>query len=510
MDGFWRSDGAGASNTDNEHGEPRPGRAAADRGLALVREARWDDALSWFQRAVDLEPSSVEFLRYLAETAACLRRYAEVKTCCLRILEIDPSQAVIHNALGWVFQDGGQPDHAMSCYQSAIALEPRLAPAHYNLGTLHEELGRLTEAEASYRTVLRIDESHSMALSRLASLACNRLPDADLSLLRDRLSDPSLDPADRANLLFALAQVLDARRQFMHAAHCLEEANSLAERQLRQHGRAYDPAEHDRFVDATIAAWTPALFDRLAGAGLDTRRPVFVFGLPRSGTTLIEQILASHPAVHGAGEIALVRETFDEIPGLTHRAGHALDCLVDLTRDNVGHLARRHDDRLRELDGGLSQCVVNKWPENYFYLGLIAVLFPRAVFIHCQRDPRDVALSCWSTNFKDVRWANHVDHIAGRFAGYRKLMSHWHRSLPVAVYDVDYERTVSDLEGVARRLVSLCGLSWDAACLDYHHTRRAVRTASAAQVRKPLYTHAVGRWKSYERGLGGLFAKVVV
>jgi hypothetical protein len=174
----------------------------------------------------------------------------------------------------------------------------------------------------------------------------------------------------------------------------------------------------------------------------------------------------------------------------------------------VQELARRHDERLHQLDGGRSERVVCKMPENYFYLGLIALLFPRAILIHCRRDPRDVALSCWMTNFTAVRWANYVDHIATRFAGYQRLMEHWRRVLPATIHEVHYEDAVDDLEATARRLLSLCGLGWDPACLEFPRTRRPVRTASLNQVRQPVYKTSVGRWKAYEGALGELFARV--
>src|SRR5262249_6563632 len=163
---------------------------------------------------------------------------------------------------------------------------------------------------------------------------------------------------------------------------------------------------------------------------------------PRSGTTLIEHLLASHPEVYGAGEIPLVRQGFEAIPLLMNRSDPPLHCLLDLSTEVIRDLAGRLDERLEHLRGGQSKRVVIKMPENYFYLGLITILFPRAVLIHCRRDLRDVALSCWSTNFRDIRWANHVDHIAGRFAGYQRLMRHWRSVLPAAIHDVDYEQTV--------------------------------------------------------------------
>ena len=164
----------------------------------------------------------------------------------------------------------------------------------------------------------------------------------------------------------------------------------------------------------------------------------------------------------------------------------------------VRELARRHDDGCASSTAAGRARVINKMPENYFYLGLIALMFPRAVVIHCRRDLRDVALSCWTTNFTEVRWANHFDHIAARFAGYRRLMDHWHGRCrrPSPIHESRYEDAVADLEGVARRLVGLLRLDWHPACLDFHRTRRPVQTASQTQVRKPLFRTSVGRWKT--------------
>ena len=163
----------------------------------------------------------------------------------------------------------------------------------------------------------------------------------------------------------------------------------------------------------------------------------------------------------------------------------------------VRRLADIHLDRLAVIDGGGNERIVDKMPENYLYLGLLAVLFPNAVFIHCRRDLRDVAVSCWMTDFTSIRWANDPAHIASRFQQYRRVMDHWSTVLPVAIHHVDYEENVADLESVARRLIDACGLEWEPACLDFHQTQRPVRTASVTQVRQPVYTRSVARWKNY-------------
>ncbi len=488
--------------------DPMRGHAAAGLGLTALQRDSWDEALDWFRRAVELEPRSVEFLRYLAEAAAVQKLSAEVRQCCQQILEIDPDYPLAHNALGFILHEESRFEEAQQRYETALRGDPYLVVAHHNLGVLHAEMGNLAEAEACYRTTLKLDPNHTLTLARLAMLLRADLPDTDLASIRRCLADPELAAGNRANLLFGLAQILDAHNRFAEAAACLVQANGLALSEQRRRGSVYDPAEHRRFVDTILASFQPALFERLAGSGLDAPRPIFIIGLPRSGTTLIEQILASHPQVHGAGEIPLARQSFDEIPELLGRTDPPLNRLADWNAELIGELARRHDHRLRELDDGHSQRIVNKMHENYYYLGLIVLMFPRAVVIHCRRDLRDVAFSCWLTNFNEILWANDFDHIAGRFGEYRRLMDHWRSVLPATIHDVDYEETVDDLEGVARRLLSACGLDWHPGCLEFHRTRRPVRTASMTQVRKPIYRRSVGRWKSYERELAGLFARV--
>jgi hypothetical protein len=233
---------------------------------------------------------------------------------------------------------------------------------------------------------------------------------------------------------------------------------------------------------------------------------VFIFGLPRSGTTLVEQVLASHPEVYGAGELRLGRQSFEDVPSALGRAGPPIEAVPHLHEAAVRRLAEEHLERLAKLDGGQTPRIVNKMPDNTLYLGLLVTLFPDAVFIHCRRDLRDVAVSCWMTDFRSIRWASDPTHIATRFHEYRRVMAHWRDVLPVPVHVVDYEDTVADLEGVARRLLAACGLDWDPACLEFYRTQRTVRTASVTQVRQPVYKKSVARWMNYEHELADLFA----
>jgi tetratricopeptide (TPR) repeat protein len=388
----------------------------------------------------------------------------------------------------------------------AERLQPESPDAQLLRARIHEQRGELEQAEAAYRLAIRVHPERTRAACLLTRLLGSRLPDADLAEMEKRLDTPLFDDM-RAGLLFALASVMDAKGDYTRAAGYAREANAISLK-LGNRRDPYVPALHRQFVDGVIRVFTPDFFARMAGAGLDTDRPIFVFGLPRSGTTLVEQILASHPQVHGAGELQLGYQSFMAIPAALSRAGDPLACAADLNAAAVRRLAEQHLAWLAARDNQGSRRIVDKMPSNYLYLGLLTAMFPRAAFIHCRRELRDVAVSCWLTEFQWLQWTNDFEHIATRFQEYLRLMEHWRRVLPVKVHQVDYESLVADLEPAARRLVEACGLPWDPACLEFHRSHRPVRTASALQVRKPIYRQSVGRWKHYEHELAELFARL--
>ena len=487
--------------------KPELTQAQANLGAVLQQECRYDEALPWLLRACELEPQSQQFLEFLAETYFEMERFPDALAIYKKKLELDPDRPQMHNAIGWLIQEEGRMAEAREYYETALRLDPSFPPANLSLGGLHEELGELEAAEARFRKTLDLHPGHTVALARLATLLRGKVSDAELALIRDRLCDLAVTGSPRATLLFGLAHVLDDRGEYDAAASALGEANSLALANLERKHQTYVPAEHEKFVNNVINIFQPDFFARMKGMGLETRRPVFIVGLPRSGTTLIEQVLASHSQVFGAGEQPLVRQDFERIPAQMNRVGeHPFVCLAD---PEVGtalrQIAHRHDDRLREL-GESAARVVDKMPDNYMYLGLLAVLFPSATFIHCRRDLRDIAVSCWTTNFRSIKWANDPEHISSRFAQYLRLMDHWRAVLPATIHEVAYEETVYDLDSVARRLIAACGLEWEPSCLDYHKTRRPVRTASVTQVRQPVYRKSVARWRNYNEPLADLFS----
>jgi tetratricopeptide (TPR) repeat protein len=479
----------------------------SNMGQALQEEGHLVEAIAWYRQALERDPAAARTHCHLASAFEEQENYPGALSHYHLALQLEPDCAEAHNGLGFVLHEQGQYEAAVKEYREVIRLRPEFAPGHTNLGNILEELGSFDEARDCFRAALRCDPDHAPAYGLLATTLRGKLPEEDLAAMCRLLARPHLAPGKRMALHFGLAQVRDARGEYREAAEHLRQGNGLCRELWQKQGKAYDPDAHTRFVDGLVAGFTPEFFARVRGFGLETERPVFIVGLPRSGTTLTEQILASHSQVHGAGELNYLRETFEALPrALGAVAGAApLDYLGRLDPMTVRQLAGWHLTRLAELNVEAAR-VADKMPENYLYLGLIAALFPRAKVIHCRRDLRDVAVSCWMTNFRHLRWAADSDHIVHRFREYRRLMDHWQRVLPLPVLEVDYEDTVADLEGVARRLVDWIGLAWEPACLAFHETRRPVRTASVTQVRQPLYTRSVARWKHYENDLQPLFA----
>jgi tetratricopeptide (TPR) repeat protein len=486
---------------------PAMAEAQSNLGQLLLEIGRPEEALVHCREAVRLGPEMAEARLNLGRVLRELEHPAEAEALYVDALRLRPGMAIAWNDLGLLAHEQAKLPESLQRYDKCLSLDPSFAPAHCNRGVVLAEQGDLVAAERAFRAALGHGSSQAEAYFQLATVLGGVLPESDVAAMSQLLGTATLSSDERSTLHSALCLVLDARGDFEAAADHAQQANALCLSDWRARGRAYDAGEHERLIDGLITACPPAFFERLRGFGSETERPIFIVGLPRSGTTLTEQILASHSQVHGGGELRLIPELFESLPRVMGACATPAECLDRLDRATIGRLAQELDDQLRARAPRALR-VVDKMPENYLYLGLLAALFPRARFIHCQRDLRDVAVSCWMTHFRKVRWASDPEHIASRIRAYRRIMDAWRRALPFAWLDVGYEETVADTESAARRLVAWCGLDWEPACLAFHQSRRVVRSASLAQVRKPVYGHAVGRWKHYQHALGPLFAEL--
>ena len=323
-----------------------------------------------------------------------------------------------------------------------------------------------------------------------------------LSLVLRLLDSPEVAPAEKPPLHFTAAKLLDEAGRYEEAfghAHAANEATR----------RPYDPRTFRRQVDQRIAYHRPSTLHSLPRATHGSRRPVFIVGMPRSGTSLVEQILASHPAVFGAGELATLSRIANNAARGAWTEGESYPGYLDSI--SVRQCNRMAEQYLATVSGlnGSATYVTDKMPHNFLYVGLILLLFPDCHIIHCTRDPLDTCLSCYMTYFANGHEYSHdLGHLGEFYADYQRLMTHWTQGVNVPLIEVRYEDVVDDLEGQARRLLELLDLPWDERCLRFYETSRPVPTASNEQVRTQIYRSSVGRWRHYEKHLGPLIEAI--
>ncbi len=473
--------------------------ARCNLGALLHRQGRLPEAVTLLQETVRQAPGHAQAQNDLGGALLACNQVEAAIRHLRQAVRLRPSFAEAHSNLGLAFRELGRIDEAMQCFRESLRLNPNYAGAHNNLGYTLEYQGKIDEARAQFLEALRLDPGNPRALASLSGLASNghyEFTDEQLQRIRVLVARGGIPVDDLGRLHFALARVADRAGSYDEAFAHYRHGNELRKEYVRRRGTAFDPADQHRRVDRLIAAFTADTFARVASFGLDTELPIFIVGMMRSGTSLAEQILASHPRVFGAGELPDFNDITASLPQLLG-GGEYPECMSRVGATVVNATGERYLQHLRQL-GGAAERVVDKMPFNFHYLGLIATLFPRARIIHCRRDPIDTCLSCYIQNFGEPHgFTLDLAHLGQFYREYERLMAHWARVLPVPVFDLSYEELTADQEDVSRRLIAFCGLDWDERCLRFNETARPVRTASTLQVRQPMYRSAVGRWKRY-------------
>lgn len=468
-------------------------------GRALTEQGRLEDALHSYRCAVRTQPDSVPALLGLGDALRRSGRHEAAIESYRRALALAPERAEAYNNLGYCLAQLGRSAEAMTHFEKALALQPQLAEAHANSGMCLQNQGRFGEAVAAYRHAIRLKPDFADAYLNLLNNKTYRVTDEDIRRITELLEGEALSPDARISLSFALGGAYEDRGECDAAFGFYHAANALKAERV-----PFDADRHTDYIHRVIETFGADFFAQRKDFGIATELPVFIVGMPRSGSSLVEQIMASHPAVFGAGELHDIRLMVGDLPKTVGTSRPFPECAAHLERQVAHRLAERYL-RALERQAGAALRATDKMLGNYLRLGLIAVMFPRARVIHCRRDPLDTCLSCYFQNFATgLRFTYDLRHLGIAYRSYEKLMAHWREVLPLEMLDVQYEALIEDQEAMSRRLIEFLGLPWDDRCLAFHAQQREVRTASFWQVRQPLYASSVGRWRRYEQHLGPL------
>lgn len=478
-----------------------PGRFETLHIAGIVAFVNGDDAtaVGHFRAAVALNDTVAETHSYLARALLRSGRLAESESAFDRVTQLNPVDGKAFERLGKIRSQLGKGEAARQAYKAALALNPDKVELVKALAQAEAAHGVLDKSKATLRSAIEKWPGHASLYFLYAPLHKFTPGDPLIAAMEQLASSDSLTPNEKSKLLFALGKAYDDLGEIETAFHHIHNANQIAREDFGP-----DTCKATADHDAIIKSFPASMFKDTPPQADDSPKGIFIVGMPRSGTSLVEQVLASHPATGAYGEVRFlpdcIENRFNAHAGLRFpQEAHAL------TESQMQSIGRCYLDKLAQF-APLPDVFIDKLPQNYRYVGLIRRVFPGARIIQCRRDPRAVGLSLYERYFGGpaMRFSFSLDEIAKQSHSTTTVMDHWSAVLPGFVLDLDYQTFVTDFEAGVRRLLEFCGLPWDDRCLRYWQTDRTVQTASAAQVRQPIYAGSLEKWRRYESHLGPL------
>ena len=473
-------------------------------GLALAGLGKFSEAALHYDEALRMVPNYADAWLNLGKLRQDEGRLHDAAVCYERALKAAPDMAEAHNNLGNLHHRTGQVNEALASYSRAVEANPGYVEAVFNKAVIQAEIGQISDAISSYRAVIEAEPDHVEAMCGLGEAletVGQKAEAAECYRSAGRIRPRQLPEEREGRLRYTLGRNFDRLKDYDRAFAEIKIANELRLAAFRRSGQTYDRSAQEQLVDGIMAAFPVGSADKWTGLGVAENLPIFVLGMPRSGTTLAEQILASHPQVHGAGELI-------EFPRISQRLASDGNWWEGVNRLDSSLAATLANDYLAALrkKAPTAQRIVDKLPTNFLFIGLIRAILPNATIVHMRREKRDNCISNYFQNFSDAVPHNHdLADLGHYYRQYERLMAHWDAVFPGEVFHLDYEWIVREQEAASRALIDWCGLDWDDRCLDFHKTNRTVQTTSYMQVRRPIYDGSIGRWQNYEQYVWPLF-----
>ena len=475
-------------------------KAYNNLGLALQKQGKLEEAVQAYHQALEISSNDANIYNNLGNVLQEQGKLELAIQAYRFATEINPNYPQAYNNLGNIFRQQDRSEEAIQAYQQAIGIDAGYAEAHGNLGNLLRELGRLEPAIQAYRKVLSINPNTVATHYMLAKTKEHGSYDHEICAMEALLENPSITNLEKVDLYFALGKAFEDLTMYERAFNFFSIGNKTIRGTIE-----YDISQDEDFFKRLMDTFSKPFLDRHSGYGFDDDTPIFILGMPRSGTSLVEQILSSHNKVYGAGELYdLQQAILTSNPKVAyHRFPDHLD---QLDWNEFAQFGINYVKRLREYSPRAYH-ITDKIPANFLYIGMIKLILPNAKVIHCQRNPIDTCLSCFKNRFAlGHRFSYNLQELGKYYQLYKQLMSHWNDVLPDYIFHFQYEDLIADQEKQTRLLLEYCGLEWEESCLLFHQTERLVRTMSSLQVRRPLYSDSVGLWRKYEGQLQPLIS----
>ena len=460
---------------------------ALDQGIAMLRkctEIAPDYALAWenlakLYRQKD-DPESIKMASY----------------CFKQATELRPDWAEGWAGLGTMQTRSSQHDEGISSYKKSIELKINQPRVHLSLGHIHKTTGEPEKSITSYKDAIKYDPGFGEAYWSLANLKTYKFTELEIQEMQKQIDSKDLSERERVHFLFALGKALEDAKDFKQSFKHYHDGNEL------NRGRStYDPKAIEALTQRLITFFDVSLFSSKEGSGYEAKDPIFIVGLPRSGSTLIEQILSSHSSVEGTMELPNMMNTARKMGNSTKDQTAYPEVISEMPKNDLSFLGKSYIEDTKFLRSELP-FFIDKMPNNFSHVGLIKLILPNAKIIDARRNPLDTCFSCYKQLFaRGQVFTYDLPELARYYINYVKLMDHWDETLPGFVYRVNYEQMISDQEEETRKVLNFCDLDFEDQTLEFYNTKRAVKTASSEQVRQPIYKKGLDHWKNFEDDL---------
>lgn len=478
-----------------------PNHAEAMRQLASVAKLhnKYDDAEMLLQRAVSVSPNFSRGWLDLSHVLLDLGKYPDALKSAERLIELTPDMADSYVVLGNIQAQANQADLAVETFKKALELSPKHRSAYSGLAHQLKTIGRQQEAIEVFRESIKVHPNNADAYWNLANMKTFRFEDSEVTAMEALLQDDQLENLPVVQLCNALGLEYEGRKDYSRAFQYFQRCN-----ETQRQSENYDPVGHEVMIGKIIDVFNSEFIEQNEGRGNADISPIFVVGLPRSGSTLIEQILASHSQVEGTHELPDLAHMVQAFKKRNPKNIHFPENLREPGQQSWSEMGEEFIQRTQKYRSGTPR-FIDKNPNNFIYTGLLHLILPNAKIINARRHPLDSCFGSYKQLFASGQpFTYDISEIGEYYLQYWKIMDHWHEVLPDKVLDVDYENVVADLDNQVRRILDFCDLPFEASCLTFHETDRAVKTASSEQVRQPIYSSSVNLWKNYESDLDEL------
>ncbi len=464
-------------------------------GLALKGQGKSQEAVQLFDKAIQLKPDFAIAYNNRGNALQMQGRLQEAVQSFDKAIQLKPDYILAYSNRGSALQDLGDLDKAMESYNKAIQLKPDFVVAYHNIAGLFAEMGQINEAIVKFKKAISLKPDFAKAHYHLSNIIRHDKHDDTIRAMETLYNQEDISSQQREYLAFGLGKAFEDLNEHNQSYEYILEGNRIMRESFQ-----YSITGEKEIFDNLKNVYSSTFFPNHVKTGNPDKTPIFILGMIRSGTTLVEQILASHPQVYGAGEL-------NDLSYIAHKfiAGgknkYSPRCVSDLNKAQLFSLGTNYIERIRKHSTSANH-ITDKMPNNFKLIGFIRMILPGAKIVHCMRDPMDNCYSIYKKHFiHEHKYAYDLSELGQYYNLYLDLMDHWRKIIPNFIYDISYEALVSDQEEQTRKLLAFCQLPWEKSCLSFHKTKRAVSTASNIQVRRPMYSDSVNLWKMYETQL---------